>query len=106
MRVLPNPKARMKHSKAVTAGLLLVLLVLLALLVYALYPRIDREGAVQALEAQGYTEVVITGWRQMNWICTKDDWYRTGFAAAAPTGQTVTGVVCGGRYGNTIHVDP
>ena len=96
----------MKPSKAVYLGLLFFLLLSLVLLAYALYPRSDRDGAVQALQAQGYSEIVITGCRQVNWLCTKDDWYRTGFAAAAPTGKTVTGVVCGGRYGNTIHVDP
>ena len=96
----------MKPSKAVYLGLLFFLLLSLALLAYALYPRSDRDGAVQALQAQGYSEITITGWRQVNWICTKDDWYRTGFEAAAPTGKRVTGVVCGGKYGNTIHVDP
>jgi hypothetical protein len=98
----------MKYTTTIYSGsfaLVLFIILLFAFLAYALYPRIDIDGATQTLKSQGYTDIVITGWRQYDWHCTKDDWYRTGFEAIDSTGQGVTGVVCGGKYRNMIYLD-
>lgn len=68
----------------------------------------DADGAKRILQAQGYKEVQITGYR---WFggCGQNDNYRTGFRAIAPGGTNVEGVVCSGisPFGksSTIRID-
>lgn len=61
--------------------------------------------AVRTLEAAGYKNVTITGWRPF--ARSKDDWFSTGFSATGPNGTVVTGAVTGGLLfkGNTIRTD-
>lgn len=57
------------------------------------------------LEASGYKEVEITGYRL--WACSDDDAYHTGFIATGPTGKRMKGTVCAGLFfkGATIRFD-
>lgn len=60
--------------------------------------------AREALEAQGFRDVQITGYRWFG--CSKDDTFHTGFTAKAPTGKQVGGVVCSDFFkGATIRYD-
>lgn len=63
------------------------------------------DAARETLEKQGYTNVVITGWRPF--MAGKDDNVSTGFEATSPTGQQVSGAVTGGFVfkGSTIRFD-
>ena len=61
----------------------------------------DKSGAEKALDDQGFTNIVTTGWSFIG--CGKDDLYATGFTATNPKGKSVTGVVCSGMFkGSTI----
>lgn len=66
---------------------------------------VDEYGATKTLEAQGYTNVEITGWRPF--AAGEDDTYSTGFRATAPNGDTVTGTVTKGLFfkGSTVRLD-
>jgi hypothetical protein len=63
------------------------------------------DTARQTLEDQGYTDVVITGWRPF--MAGKDDGVSTGFEATSPNGKRVSGAVTGGFVfkGSTIRFD-
>ena len=63
------------------------------------------DAARQVLEQQGYTDVVITGWRPL--MAGRDDSVSTGFEATSPSGQRVSGAVTGGLVfkGSTIRFD-
>lgn len=65
----------------------------------------SADSATKALQASGYTDVHITGYRFFG--CGEDDWFRTGFRAKGANGQPIEGVVCGGLLfkGNTIRVE-
>jgi hypothetical protein len=80
--------------------LLLVLLISLPLLAGCT----DGSGARRVLEAQGFREIEITGYRF--WGCGEQDTYKTGFSALAVSGDKVTGIVCGGWLkGSTVRFD-
>lgn len=60
------------------------------------------------LEAQGLSDVKITGYRFFGCDSGKgsDDNWHTGFEATGPTGKRVTGVVCEGLLkGATVRYD-
>lgn len=59
----------------------------------------------RTLEAAGYKNVEITGWRPF--MKSEKDWFSTGFRAVGANGQEVTGAVSGGLIfkGNTIRTD-
>jgi hypothetical protein len=63
------------------------------------------DHAKETLEAQGYTDVQITGYRFFK--CSEDDVTHTGFNAKSPAGHKVSGTVCGGWLlkGSTIRFD-
>ena len=63
------------------------------------------EKATRTLEAAGYKNVEITGWRPF--MRGKEDWYSTGFRAIGHNGQIVTGSVTDGLIfkGSTIRTD-
>ena len=65
----------------------------------------DADGAIRALEAAGYTDIHITGYRLFG--CSDDDWVRTGFAATGADGKLVSGIVCSGLFfkGQTIRTE-
>lgn len=65
----------------------------------------SQKSTVRTLEAAGYRDVIITGWRPF--MRGGDDWFSTGFRATAPNGSVVTGAVTGGLLfkGNTIRTD-
>jgi len=48
----------------------------------------------QALEAQGFTQINMTGYSMFS--CSDDDTFSTGFIATNPNGNRVTGTVCCG----------
>lgn len=63
----------------------------------------DADTAKRAVEAQGFTDVVITGYTM--WGCSEDDTFRTGFYATGVNGVRVEGVVCSGWLkGATVRV--
>lgn len=65
----------------------------------------DPIGATRVLQASGYTNIKITGYR---WFVGGDrDFYHTGFAAKGPGGQQVTGTVTSGLFfkSNTVRLD-
>ena len=65
----------------------------------------DAAGTQRVLEQNGYTNIVITGWRPF--MKSEKDWYSTGFKATSPNGSNVTGAVTSGLVfkGNTIRFD-
>lgn len=54
----------------------------------------DSGAARRALEAQGFTDIEITGYAPFS--CSEDDATSTGFTATNPQGKRVSGVACGG----------
>lgn len=54
----------------------------------------DEHGARRVLEAEGYTQITMTGYDFLG--CGKDDNFATGFAATNVNQKRVTGVVCSG----------
>lgn len=71
-------------------------------LVFSLNGCTSKHDAENALYKSGYTDVVITGWNPF--VCSKDDFYKTGFTATNPVGKRVSGTVCSGLLfkGSTI----
>lgn len=64
----------------------------------------DASTAQRVLHQQGYTNVVITGYRPF--VGSDGDTYVTGFEATSPNGNRVTGAVCSGFLkGATIRFD-
>lgn len=67
---------------------------LFALLALALVGCTNAGDAREALDAQGFTDITITGY---DWFaCSEDDWNHTGFIATNPQGKRVSGTVCSG----------
>lgn len=78
------------------------LITLAACLIFASCTNEDK--TVRILEAEGYTNIEITGYRAF--MCGENDTYSTGFKATNKNGNNVTGVVCGGfAKGYTIRYD-
>lgn len=76
----------------------------LLLLVFLFGCGTEPEKATRILEQQGYTHIVITGWRPF--ACDDQDNFATGFKAVNVQGHEVTGVVCDGIFKNaTIRFD-
>ncbi len=80
-------------------------MLLAALLSCALTPALvgctDANGARHALEAQGFTDIVIGDYAPF--ACAKGDDYATQFTATNPHGKRVSGVVCSGFLkGSTV----
>lgn len=58
----------------------------------------------RVLEAQGYQQVEITGWKMFG--CSEDDSHHTGFRARGQNGEEVSGVACSGWFkGTTLRFD-
>lgn len=80
---------------------LIAVVVLVAVLVV---PRTDPDGATRVLEAQGYTQIRMTGYRYG--MGGEGDIYSTGFEALGPGGRRVSGAVTSGwMKGYTIRLD-
>lgn len=96
------------RNKAFTSFELMIVVVILAVLITLGSGPIfgtDPQGAKRTLEAQGYTQVEITGYR---WFAGgQGDFYKTGFRAKSPNGTEITGAVCRGLWfkGTTIRFD-
>ena len=56
----------------------------------------DKKGAIEILEAEGYSDIVTTGYNHFS--CSEKDQYKTGFRAKTINGATVEGTVCCGLY--------
>lgn len=83
---------------------LLLVIVAVCLFVFLIPSCSDEEKTMEVLENQGYTEIVITGWRPF--AKSEKDWWSTGFEATAPNGKRITGAVSGGVFkGATIRFD-
>ena len=54
----------------------------------------DEDGSRRALEAQGFTEIELTGYNAFG--CSDSDSFHTGFRAKNATGKVVEGVACCG----------
>jgi len=54
----------------------------------------NNKGAIEVLEAQGFKDIVFTGYEFFS--CSKDDFYHTGFKAVSGFGHPVSGTVCEG----------
>lgn len=66
--------------------------------------RPPEQETVQAVEAFGFHDVRLTGYRI--WGCGQDDTFHEGFTATSQTGRQVTGVVCSSLLkGATVRVD-
>lgn len=81
-------------------------LVFCAALIAGLSGCTDESGARRTLEAEGFSNISITGWDA--WSCGKGDDTCTGFEATGPTGRRVAGAVgCGYFFkGCTVRVSP
>lgn len=67
---------------------------LIAIAVLALSGCSDAKTARHALDAEGYTDIEITGWSPFS--CSDDDTFSTGFVATNSKGKRVRGTVCSG----------
>lgn len=77
---------------------------ILAALALSLIACTQPESAQKALEQSGYTDVKMEGYAVFG--CGRDDNFHDKFIAKGPTGQVVSGVVCGGFLkGKTIRID-
>lgn len=56
----------------------------------------SERDARRALEAEGYSDIRITGYNFF--ACSKDDFFHTGFEAKNREGKRVTGTVCSGLF--------
>lgn len=54
----------------------------------------DSDGAVEVLEAQGFTNIQTHGYAFF--ACSEDDTFATKFTATGPTGKPASGAVCCG----------
>lgn len=79
-------------------------LMLAAIIALSLTACTQPDSAKKALEQSGYTDVKMDGYAVFG--CGKDDSFHDKFVAKGPTGQVVSGVVCGGFLkGKTIRID-
>jgi hypothetical protein len=65
-----------------------------------------EQGAVSAIEANGFTNVKLTGF--VWWGCGQDDsfLYNTNFEANGVNGKHIHGFACGGMFkGWTVRID-
>lgn len=96
------------QNKAVTIVEVMVFVVILGFIVAICSGPIwgtDSAGATRVLQASGFTQIKITGYR---WFTGgKGDFYHTGFQAKSPSGQIVTGTVTSGLIfkSSTIRFD-
>jgi len=65
---------------------------------------VDAEGATRTLQASGFKDIKITGYK---WFNGTEDFYNTGFEATGPNGTRVSGNVSRGLLfkGSTIRFD-
>jgi hypothetical protein len=71
-----------------------ILAVLLISALSALSGCTSPSDAMRALDAEGMTEITITGYDYF--ACAEDDFYRTGFIATSREGKRISGTVCSG----------
>lgn len=74
----------------------LLILCTLALTVAGCTSEADFQKGKAQLEAQGYTNVHNTGWK--NFCCGEDDTFSEGFTATDRFGNQVTGCFCSGAW--------
>jgi hypothetical protein len=65
------------------------------------------EQTVSILQSQGFKNIKTSGWGLFTLFqCSEDDVFKTPFSAVAPSGNTVSGVVCSGLLkGSTVRFD-
>ena len=74
---------------------------LIVLMLFGVMGCTSPEHSKKTLNAMGYTEVEITGYKILG--CGEQDVFRTGFTAKSPNGITTSGVVCSGMFkGSTV----
>lgn len=80
------------------------LIIVLAVIICMVSACTDSQKATSVLKKQGYTNIKITGYKFL--ACGKGDIYHTGFAATAPNGELLEGVVCAGLFkSSTVRID-
>lgn len=62
----------------------------------------DEDSARRILLEDGYTNIRIIGYEWLG--CGEGDQTHTGFAAIAPSGRSVHGVICCGAWGKACTV--
>lgn len=72
---------------------IVVIMILLAGLLMLPISCTNDEGARDALDAAGYTDITLNGY---GWFSCGDDAFSTQFTATNPRGKKVSGVVCCG----------
>lgn len=72
--------------------------------VFAPVLAVDADGATRVLQASGYKDIKITGYK---WFNGTQDYFNTGFIATAPDGTKVSGNVSRGIFfkGSTVRLD-
>lgn len=84
-------------------GILAVSTFLGSIYLYGLKFQQEEARAKEILASQGYSNIVMTGYSFFG--CSEDDTFANGFTATAPSGATVTGVVCSGILkGSTVRL--
>jgi hypothetical protein len=95
-----NAKQQIKSIISMMAVAILVT----AIVVLIPYGCTRPDQAIRVLEAAGYKDIRITGWRPF--MAGKDDAFSTGFMAKGPNGAVVTGAVTSSWLkGATIRLD-
>jgi hypothetical protein len=97
----------MKTNNKETLGVVFVLILFavgVGMTVFAPVIAVDSEGATRVLQANGFTNIKITGYR---WFNGTQEYFNTGFEATAPNGTKVSGNVSKGIWfkGSTIRLD-
>lgn len=82
-----------RSDKRTIMSYLIVLAVIGLVYMTGLVSCTDTSGAMRTLQSQGYTDIVITGYRYFG---CGDESVHTGFSAKGPTGVPISGVVCSG----------
>lgn len=75
--------------------------ILLLIMMLAITACSDKDGAYEAIENMGMSNIRITGYTF--WGCDDKDVFHTGFIATNAQGKEVRGVVCSGWFkGSTV----
>ena len=103
---MPQPYDSAYNQYRDYSGLKIVLSIAFIIGIWSTGPifGVDPQGATKVLQANGYKNITITGYK---WFNGTKDFYNTGFVAVSPNGTTVSGYVSRGIIfkGSTIRFD-
>lgn len=103
---MPQPYDSAYNQYRDYSGLKIVLSIAFIIGIWSTGPifGVDPQGATKVLQANGYKDIKITGYK---WFNGTQDFYNTGFEATASNGTRMSGNVSRGLFfkGSTIRFD-